>query len=359
MKLNNKGFAISIILYSMIAVITLVLLLIVTIYATNVHNKLSQADRVKQKISGLETLNNRILNDNSLLEVTITLTNTSRNDVSGLYKSIATTSGQPTYYFRGNVTNNYIKFGKDASTGKALIWRIVRINEDKTVRIILDNSINTSYYVFYEKDNNKINGMYYSNTGDPGPNSRQVKYILDRWYDNNLKNNYGSKVSIGDYFCEQNKVASTTYTPTTQEEINNYKSNPVLRTNYTYPDFRCSKDGNEHGLVNSAVGLISYDEVVFAGGNTNATNTNYYLYNGITFNESNNSISTSNRNNNYNWFTMSPNNPGSVWYVTNSGQLNTIATTSPNGYIRPVINLRSNVIVTKGNGNKNSPYEVN
>ena len=42
-----------------------------------------------------------------------------------------------TYYFRGNVENNYVKFaGKD--------WRIVRINEDGTIRLILDGFMDNS-----------------------------------------------------------------------------------------------------------------------------------------------------------------------------------------------------------------------
>ena len=339
MKLNNKGFAVSIILYSMIAVITIVLVLIVTIYATNVHNKLSQADSVKQKISGLQTLPNRILNDNSVLDVAITLTNTAYRDTAGLYKSIATTSGQPTYYFRGNVTNNYIRFA-------GRMWRIVRINEDKTVRIILDTRIDANRYAYYSADSDNIKGMYYSNTGTAG-----IKKTIDSWYDTNLKDGYASKIAIGNYFCEQDKVADSTYTPTTLE-VEKYKSNPVLKTNYTYPDFKCSKDGNEDcsGLVNSAVGLLTYDEIVFAGLHHSTTNTNYsYLYRG----GNGSSI------NSYNWYTMSPNNPGSVWYVMNGSQLGTtnIATTS--SYIRPVINLRSNVVVVNGNGTYSSPYEVN
>lgn len=347
MKLNNKGFAISIILYSMIAVITLVLLLIVSIYATNVHNKLSQADQIKQKISGLETLTNRILNDNAVLDVSVTLTGTSNSDTIGLYKSIATTSGQPTYYFRGNTGKNYVRFGRNKNNNQPLIWRIVRINEDKTIRLVLDDRIDTTQYVFYDKDSDKIDGMYYTNAGEAGLNSKQVKFIVDKWYDNNLKDNYSGKIAIGNYFCEQNKVASVVYTPT-PEEIEKYKANPLLKTNYTYPDFKCSTDGNGYGLVNSVIGLLSYDEVVFAGGHHTTTNTNYYLYKGST------------NNNNYDWFTMSPNNPGSVWYVTSNGQLSTTTTLNQTGiYIRPVINLRNNVIVTNGDGSKTSPYEIN
>ena len=56
MKLNNKGFAASTILYSAIAVVILVLLLILSISATNIHNKTTQADEIKEKISQKETL---------------------------------------------------------------------------------------------------------------------------------------------------------------------------------------------------------------------------------------------------------------------------------------------------------------
>ena len=56
MKLNNKGFAASIILYSIIAVIIIVLILILAIYATNTHNKSSLGDTVKEKISTKSTM---------------------------------------------------------------------------------------------------------------------------------------------------------------------------------------------------------------------------------------------------------------------------------------------------------------
>ena len=53
-KLNNKGFAVSVILYSIVAVIILILLMTVSLYATNIHNKSDQVDSIKEKISKLE-----------------------------------------------------------------------------------------------------------------------------------------------------------------------------------------------------------------------------------------------------------------------------------------------------------------
>ena len=36
-------------------------------------------------------------------------------------------------------------------------------------------------------------------------------------------------------------------------------------SSYT-PDFKCGADGNGYGLVNANIGLITYDEAVYAGG---------------------------------------------------------------------------------------------
>ena len=38
-------------------------------------------------------------------------------------------------YFRGNVQNNYVKFGKNASN-QDMYWRIIRINGDGSLRMI-------------------------------------------------------------------------------------------------------------------------------------------------------------------------------------------------------------------------------
>ena len=56
MKLNNKGFAASIILYSIVAVIVIVLVVILSIYATNLRNKTNLSDKVKYNIAVYETL---------------------------------------------------------------------------------------------------------------------------------------------------------------------------------------------------------------------------------------------------------------------------------------------------------------
>ena len=56
-RINNKGFAVSVILYSIISVILLIFLITVSIYATNIHNKSAQVDDIKESISKLELTN--------------------------------------------------------------------------------------------------------------------------------------------------------------------------------------------------------------------------------------------------------------------------------------------------------------
>lgn len=52
--LNNKGFAVSVILYSISAIIIVVMFLILSVVASNVHNTSNMADEIKKEISGLE-----------------------------------------------------------------------------------------------------------------------------------------------------------------------------------------------------------------------------------------------------------------------------------------------------------------
>ena len=52
--LNNKGFAVSIILYSISAVVIVVLLLILAVDAANAHNTNDMANKIKEEVSGLD-----------------------------------------------------------------------------------------------------------------------------------------------------------------------------------------------------------------------------------------------------------------------------------------------------------------
>lgn len=54
MKLNNKGFAVSVILYSISALIIVILFLILAITSAGYHNVSNQANEIKKELSGID-----------------------------------------------------------------------------------------------------------------------------------------------------------------------------------------------------------------------------------------------------------------------------------------------------------------
>ena len=253
--------------------------------------------------------------------LTTSINNTS--DESGLYVSTATNTGDATYYFRGNVENNYVSFAGQ-------IWRIVRINEDGTIRIIMQDGIDNNATYKFNSNTNNYKYMYYTNS--------EVKPILENWYQTNIDNNvkYANLVSNGNYYCEQAKVKIT----------ESYTSGNAVMTLYTsyIPDFKCSSDENEKGVVNASVGLLTYDEVVYAGGYYNQNNSNYYLYNSA-----------------ITWWTMSPagfiGSQSKVWNVSANSNLDTSSAHIPT-CIRSVLNLTADTKISDGDGTKENPFVV-
>ena len=260
--------------------------------------------------------NNKVINK----EPTLTTSINNSNDESGLYKSTTTNSGSPTYYFRGNVENNYVNFAE-------FTWRIVRINEDGTIRIVMQDGINNNANIAFNSNYNNYSYMYYSNS--------EIRPVLENWYQRNIgeKSNIAKNIATGSYYCEQAKVKySGDYT--------SENANMIVYSSYT-PDFKCVTDGNGKGVVNASVGLLTYDEVVYSGGYPYDKYYDYYLYNNTHF------------------WTMSPAGISSgisnVWNTYYPEAF--IHSNVPNLYsVRPVLILKSDTKILKGNGSKNNPY---
>ena len=70
------------------------------------------------------------------------------------------TTGMKSYYYRGAVDNNWVKFGKD-STGKDIYWRIIRINGDGSIRMIYSGTTDPKN----ESSVTGSNGVYMTGTG--------------------------------------------------------------------------------------------------------------------------------------------------------------------------------------------------
>lgn len=89
------------------------------------------------------------------------------------------------YYFINNSKKNYIKY-------KGLLWRIIKINSDKSTTIILEDSINNMTY---------NNVMKWLNNGDENYTGIFYNSIYNKKNRYNKKNNYLNNKN--NYFCDK------------------------------------------------------------------------------------------------------------------------------------------------------------
>ena len=277
-----------------------------------------------------KTLKDMLLYNNDIVKEEPTLTDSydSAGDKSGLYVSTDTNDGRPTYFYRGAVTNNYVSFA-------GLMWRIVRINENGSIRLLLNDGINNNTNYKFNPSYNNYSYMYYSNSDvDNG-----IKRTVDTWYDNNIK---GYENYIADTeFCEQFKVTwDSGYATAGSATVPLYSS-------YT-SNFKCSTDGNGKGVLTSKVGLLTYDEAVHAGNYPLKSSTSYIT------------------NSNYLYWLMSPAGDSSaaaafrrvnVWLVRKNGNISNISVIGSGIAVRPVISLKADILAT-GSGTSADPYLI-
>ena len=283
----------------------------------------------------------------------------------GIYK--AEDDWGESYYFRGAVTNNWLKFA-------GYYWRIIRINGNGSIRLIYNGNdtkqigdstqIGNSSFNNLDNDNAYVGYMY----GDIGAssyalthmnnNDSVIKKLLDEWYYTNLKD-YDKYISLETSFCGDRTVSSsdTGYGNISSE----YGASLRLRYSgganpQTSPVFKCndadlytttlSNKGNR--ALTYPIGLITADEIVYAGGMYAALNDSFYLFNGQSY------------------WTITPHSHGNAFipslYKTYLFDLNfdngigsSVSTASIG--VRPVINIASDVELT-GSGTSADPFVV-
>ena len=312
---------------------------------------------------------------------------TTAND-KGMYKK-ADDLGT-SYYYRGAVDNNWVKFGKD-STGKDMYWRIIRVNGDGSIRMIYtgttdpknESSVtgsngvymtgtgtqitvdNTNTFKFNSSNNNPSYVGYMFTEGQQHGNGTPstIKTAIDNWYKTTtLETDATTKelVSQDQIFC--NDRSATTSDSGTPGEISGSMS---TSTTYYYgasarlvknkkPKLTCTtasdkftvNTSNGNGALTYPVGLITADEVAMAGGVYGSSNTNrsYYLY-----------------TNQYYWSGSPAIFNGSAAYaieflVYSSGSLSSNYVSTAYG-ARPVVSLSSKAKLS-GNGTYNDVYTV-
>ena len=301
--------------------------------------------------TGKPTLVNAILSDNTpQSDESIDFSQTSEEDgTKGLYyTSTNTENNQRTYYFRGNVTNNYVYFAN-------FYWRIVRINEDGSVRLIYQGTtpsatgsaatIGNSAFNRNSVDNAYVGYMY----GTPGSstyeethanvNDSTIKMMLDTWCgDRSIAPSPGVWHSSDTALGYGRNI--------TYYQINNRIKN-TYQPQYSCPQSQDLYTTNSSGKGNKAleypIGLITLDEVMYAGGTNFNSNESYYLYTG-----------------DYYWGITPFAFEGSyaiVGSVYSGGRLGSYLVYISRG-VRPVINLVSGIEITGGDGTIGNEYII-
>ena len=315
------------------------------------------------------TLVNAILSDNeSQSDNNIDFSQISSDtNGKGLYYTRQNTENNGvTYYFRGAVENNYVQFAN-------YYWRIIRINEDGSVRLIYQGTtptatgsaatIGSSAFNSTYNDNAYVGYMY----GTPGAtcyqethaniNDSTIKAVIDTWYEGNLIS-YSSYLADSG-FCGDRSMASEAGLWNSDDTALGYGTETTyygalnrLFTNKT-PQFSCLQSNDLYTTASSTkgnkaldypIGLITADEVSYAGGVYNEINTSYYLYTG-----------------DYYW-TMSPSyfhgaSGAYEWFAGPDGSLFDFSVDHSFG-ARPVINLKSGIEITSGDGTIGNEYII-
>ena len=286
------------------------------------------------------------------------------------------------YYFRGAVKNNYVQFANKC-------WRIVRVGGDGFVKLILHNdnkagaanpcaSANNSTSAAFARfsgttytsafnssyNDNAYVGFKYGTVGasdyattHANTNKSTILTNLETWYTNNLKT-YESVIDDNVWCNDKTNVTDTSYDPwgitpngkgyaknvtyygATQRLVSKSKS-----AGGAGPSLKCN---GELSKITSKVGLITADELAFAGYAFNIGNTTTYLQENAT--------------DTY-WWSLSPINfNGSnayVWSVVGSlGGLYNYSVRNACG-LRPSISLVSSTTISSGTGTSEDPYVVN
>ena len=243
------------------------------------------------------------------------------------------------YYFRGAVDNNWVKYGKYskdmyncnngtisntdtgnsctkiASSGDDIYWRIIRINGDGSIRMIYsgvtpptestkvikttDTSLGNSKFNAKYDSAEYVGYMYTIGEQHGTSQSSDIKIYLEDWYANYTDlNKTGTKIT-DQIYCND-RTASTSnvaYSPTNYTTLTSWNSK---RTYYYYgangrvgnnpvsPDYKCPVSSDKfttttakgNGKLSYPVGLITADEITFAGLPAEVGNNSFYLYTG-------------------------------------------------------------------------------
>ena len=358
------------------------------------------------------TLYEQILADNPVKSTRSTFTVFTENTTGTLFtatESIAGGTPKEVYYYAGNTTNNWVKFGKYqndyiryrgyysttntsykeyftmdectsassyntncteykyANTGDDMYWRIIRTNHDGSIRLLYagtspdttEGNIGESEFNANSNDPMYV-GYKYGTSGSLennrlNTNDSTIKTTIDTWYKNNLTA-YTKYLSNDAVYCnDRNLKSGGTYSTTKSFGYAPYER---IYTN-KQPTYNCTNMSDAFSVNNTSakldfpVSLMTADEIAFAGGAVYPKMSTPYAW------FISNSVGTQVS---YVWWSLSPlsgGGSGSSVLDWNSGDASLYShSVDFRLTVRPAISLKSCIKYSTGNGTYNEPYEI-
>ena len=276
------------------------------------------------------------------------------------------------YYFRGNVVDNFVQYA-------GMCWRIVRIQGDGSIKLILaselscsDTNVTTSSG--YATDGAagvqgtrltatygyKLVGSYYIddyiNSAGTTENARTK---LNAWLERKITSESEKALlknedwCIGDRTTAYDRSTHALKTETAEELINAgtaFDYSAAKRgLNTKTPTLKCDGKKDKDGEVDTnKVGMLTQDEVAFAGA-TSSSNLTYYLNKNAKFDF---------------WWTLSPSSFGidgsfvRSFGVSSDGGLSRGSVHGSLDLLRVAVTLSSSTMLNSGNGTVNNAYIV-
>ncbi len=265
------------------------------------------------------------------------------------------------YYYRGSVNNNYVKYA-------GAYWRIIRINGDGSVRLLYAGTtsnasgfdLNIKSADFNSKrDNPAYNGYMYGSTlnenyekTNANENDSNIKKELDNWYKTHILGTSNESVIADAGFCNDRSLASGNGYTSTGSNTNYgpwrryYQTKqPTLKCPQTNDLFTLSTSAKGNKALTYPIGLITVDELMMSGYADGYINKSAYTYSTI------------------HYWTLSPSAfdvttmAAFDFYLNSVGFGNYISVLYGFG-VRAVINLSSAAQISGGIGTANSPFEI-
>ena len=329
------------------------------------------------------TMYGKLLADNATIKTRTDFSTVFSEENTGILyksteKSVHNIVDTTVYYFAGNAKNNWVKFA-------GYYWKIVRTNEDGSIRLLYHGTSHdsTESYIGKSSFNSLANnpmyvGYMYGTSGTlasnrTNENDSTIKGIIDTWYSKNLSS-YAKYLSKEAIYCNDREIGSGTYN--LGSDMFTFASRSRLE-NKT-PSYNCTniKDAfsgsNSEAKLTYPIGLMTVDELNFAGGVFWVNNANVWYFR----NSKEGKLETSpeigvdtessySSTGSVQWHTMSPgdygyNGSAFVFRVNGSGGIGDFSNRdlSNSFAVRPVISLKGNLVWKSGNGSSASPYEV-